>query len=84
MQLIVLIEDHFPTVPGNVKVNEFGSESIVDPETGPRGFCVNGTSAFLDGPEDAVVAWIEACGGSIWTSNNPMFGGWKKKTLAKD
>jgi hypothetical protein len=75
-RLICLVEFWMESPPFNIVAQEFGSEWIVDNETGK--ILASGTSVFLSGPSEDIRRWVSSVGSKLWTSNNPMAGNWKQ------
>ncbi len=78
-QLICIREQHHPEIPEKILRQEFGSEIVVDSNSGRQ--LAIGTSVFLEGEVEDIRAWINSAGGKVWTSNNPMIGNWKLQEL---
>lgn len=73
MQMILLVEERFGSVPEKIRiVQKFGDEMIVtaDPETTTRG-----VSMFLVGAPEVFADWLRPFDG-FWTSENPLLGEW--------
>lgn len=77
---IVIIEEGFPTVPAKILRDTYGYEAVVN-EKGHM--LAVGTSVMLGGDEDDLKDYLRACGGTVWSSNNPMMGNWEKLEVAK-
>jgi hypothetical protein len=77
--IILLREDKHPAIPEHLLLQEFGSETIVDPNNGK--LLAHGTSVYVSGSVEDIRNWIKSAGGKIWTSNNPMIGDWNQRTF---
>ncbi len=74
VSICMLLEGKHTPVPEAVEVvQSFGTERIVDTETGLP--IVTGTAMYVKASVAAFRKWLKPLG-PVWTSTNPMIGGW--------